>query len=191
MRSLSFSLLLPLAAIALVGCSPGSEDVTSSPSPVATASATPTPVETADASADPAPQTDGVYDPTCENILDSSAYTQLAADGLEATEFEPGEDAWSSELETMTDEGGIVCVWTKPSTDIRQIIAFSPLAEGDRAERIAELQADGWTEQAGSGGLLFTSPDPGDASIDRPFLFTDVGYFSATTSAQLTQLALG
>ncbi|NQX26374.1 hypothetical protein HQQ81_03300 [Microbacteriaceae bacterium VKM Ac-2854] len=191
MRSLRLALVLPIATLALVGCSPGSEDVTSTPSPVATASAAPTATETPSASADPAPQTDGMYDPTCENILNTSAYDQLAADGLESTEFLAGEDAWGSELETMLDEGGIVCQWSTPSTGTTRVIAYAPLSAEDRAERIADLQAEGWTEQSGSGGLLFTSADPADATIDRPFLFTDVGYFSATTSAQLAQLALG
>ncbi|GAA2033142.1 hypothetical protein GCM10009819_16520 [Agromyces tropicus] len=131
-RTVAPAIALLALALGLTGC-----DASTSPA----SSASETPPATSDATAEPTESTEPVTIPvTCDTLMTPDAYAKLADDGLEprqATLFDPI-------ALRIADEGGLVCSWGKPQTDVTLDVAQVPA--GDEATWTAAL-ADAGYEQ--------------------------------------------
>ncbi|WP_430647083.1 hypothetical protein [Agromyces sp. GXS1127] len=141
-----------LLVVGLAGCTGADPAPSSSPEPTAS---TPAPADSP--SAEPTGDAQSVP-ATCETVLVPDGYAKLEADGLEAraaTLFDPIAIA-------IEEEGGLVCSWGRPNTDL--VLDVAQIAIGDdEAAWIAELAEAGYVPGDGPvpGGYR-GQPDAGN-----------------------------
>ncbi|MFB6611084.1 hypothetical protein ACFCVO_12225 [Agromyces sp. NPDC056379] len=151
-----------LAAIAagalvlvLTGCGAGAAD----PSASGAAAETVASVEPS------APATDATVDPPaaaagCDTVLTDAEYARLSDEGheLEAEPFLLG-----PVMERMADAGALVCVWTKPNSDVA--VWYARLEVGDEGQAwLDQLQAEGWVEDTERGDGTYLAPADYDSN---------------------------
>ncbi|KRC61450.1 hypothetical protein ASE14_11315 [Agromyces sp. Root81] len=176
--------LAAIAAGALVlilsGCGAGALDPSASDS----VTSAPTPVETTAGSTD-APVDPAAAPASCDTVLTEAENQRLAAEGhaLEDDPFLLG-----PVMERMAAEGALVCVWSKPNSDVS--VWYARLDVGDQGETwLAELQADGWLEDTHQGDGSYQAPADYDANY-QPSVMLDSGVLHfASYNALLREVA--
>lgn len=164
-----------LLALGLAGCTGGgatpSDPPSPSPSPTASAAATP------DASPSEAP----AVGTTCDDVLTPDAYAQLEADGL--VPIEP--EAFDPIAVRMADEGGLVCSWGKPQSDILLRVAQANVDSGESAWTDA-LTAAGYAQTDDPVPGAWTGPVEGGSGLSPVVVVAGgtVTFVSAPTFAQ-------
>ena len=134
-----------LLALGLSACSAGTPTV-DDPAPSTTAS----PKPSAPASSEPTatPTTPAGIAATCDNVLTPEAYAKIEADGLEPTPATPFDPL----AIRITEEGGLMCSWGRPHTDLILSVAQVPAGDDETA----------WTNALAEGGYSQTDdPVPG------------------------------
>lgn len=144
-----------LLALLLSGCGTTALEI----SAAGTAAESVAPVEATSAAdapaADPAPPS-----ATCDAVLTADEYARLADDGL-ALDDEPY--LLGSVMERMAAAGALVCVWSKPMSDVSAW--YARLDVGDEgATWLSELEAEGWLEDTERGDGTYLAPAEYDSN---------------------------
>ena len=134
-----------LLALGLSACSAGTPTVddaapstTASPKPSAPASSEPTAT----------PTTPAGIAATCDHVLTPEAYAKIEVDGLEPTPATPFDPL----AVRITEEGGLMCSWGRPQTDLILSVAQVPAGDDETV----------WTNALAEGGYSQTDdPVPG------------------------------
>ena len=159
MLAVTFILLLALSGCASV--TPDSPTPSGSPAETTTAApASPSSTSTTTAQASTA---------SCDTALTDSGYAKLAADGLTLRpDRKPTDGEFGAIASAPT---GIVCNWTKPSSDISLLYGQAQLNSAAWDAKRGELLSQGWTESnAPVDGVLTglgTADGPGPFMIWR------------------------
>jgi hypothetical protein len=124
-----------LLTLGLTGCTGGTPTPSDPPEP------SPSPTASAADAPDPSPSAAPTTGATCDDVLMPEAYAQLEADGLEPIEPE----AFDPIAVKMADDGGLVCSWGKPQSDIILRVAQANV-DGDEAAWTDALSAAGYTQ---------------------------------------------
>ncbi|MBM7832554.1 hypothetical protein JOE59_003259 [Agromyces cerinus] len=99
--------------------------------------------------------------PSCDTVFTDAEYTRLAEDGLSLKEEDPY--LLGPVMERMADEGALICVWTKPNSDVS--VWYARLEVGDQGQAwLDELQAEGWLEDTHQGDGSYQAPADYDAN---------------------------
>jgi hypothetical protein len=141
--------------LVLTGCGAGAAD----PSASGAAAETATTVEPS-ATATDTPTDAPAAAASCDTVLTEAEYARIGDEGheLEGEPFLLG-----PVMERMADEGALVCVWTKPNSDVA--VWYARLDVGDEGEAwLAELQADGWLEDTERGDGTYLAPADYDSN---------------------------
>lgn len=138
-------LALGLSACA-TGTSAGDDAATTSPEPSASAIAEPTPTPTATAPAEIAA--------TCDTVLTPEAYAKIEADELEPTSATPFDPL----AVRITEEGGLMCSWGRPHTDLILSVAQVPAGDDETA----------WANALAEGGYSQTDDPVAGAYTGQP-----------------------
>ena len=172
-RALSAAAIL--LALGMAGCTGGvpspSDPPSPSPSPTASAADTPDPSP---------PETPGVG-ATCDDVLTPEAYAQLEADGL--VPIEP--EAFDPVALRMADEGGLVCSWGRPQSDILLRVAQANV-DGDEAAWTDALTVAGYEQADDPVPGAWTGPVEPGSGLSPVVVVADgtVTFVSAPTFAQ-------
>lgn len=144
-----------LLTLLLTGCggaaldSSGSRAAAESVAPVETTGATETPA------ADPAPPS-----ATCDTVLTADEYARIADERL-AFDDEPY--LLGPVMERMAAAGALLCVWSKPASDVS--VWYARLDVGDDGEAwLTELEAEGWLEDTERGDGTYLAPAEYDSN---------------------------
>lgn len=119
------------------------------------------------------PATDAPVDPAaagCDTVLADAEYARLRDEGheLEADPFLLG-----PVMDRMADAGALVCVWTKPDSDVA--LWYARLEVGDDGRTwLDRLQAEGWLEDTHQGDGSYQAPADYDANY-QPSVMLDSG----------------
>lgn len=164
----------PLAVIAasalallLSGCAGAAVD-TAGPG---AAGGTVAPVETASPTGTPAaPDADAApASATCDTVLTADEYGRIADDDL-AFDDEPY--LLGPVMERMAAAGALVCVWSKPMSDVSAWYARLDVG-GDGARWLSELEAEGWLEDTERGDGTYLAPADYDANYQPSMQLRD------------------
>ncbi|MEV1128843.1 hypothetical protein [Agromyces sp. NPDC049794] len=97
---------------------------------------------------------------TCDTVLTADEYARLADDGL-AVDDAPY--LLGPVMERMATAGALVCVWSKPMSDVSAWYARLDVG-GDGARWLTELEAEGWLEDTERGDGTYLAPADYDAN---------------------------
>ena len=142
------------AASAPAGSGPGASGpgVAGSVAPVETAAARATPTAPA---AEPARSS-----ATCGTVLTADEYARIADEGL-ALDDDPY--LLGPVMERMAGAGALVCVWSKPASDISAWYARLEVG-ADGETWLTELETEGWLEDTERGDGTYLAPIDYDAN---------------------------
>lgn len=164
-----------LLALGLSACASGA--------PVASDTPEPSPSPTASASETPAasPSETPATGATCEDVLTPEAYAQLEADGLAPI----GPRAFDPIAVMIADDGGLVCSWGKPQTDILLHVAQADV-DGDEAAWTDALTAAGYAQSDDPVPGAWTGPVEPGSGLSPVVVVADgtITVVSAPTFAQ-------
>jgi hypothetical protein len=97
---------------------------------------------------------------SCESVLTADEYERLADESLtlNAQPFLLG-----PVMERMAAAGALMCVWSKPNSDIS--VWYARLDVGDAGETwLTELEAEGWLEDTHRGDGTYLAPTDYDSN---------------------------
>lgn len=155
--------------LVLTGCGAGAADPSASGAAAETGATVAT-VEPS-ATATEAPVDPPAAAPTsCLTVFTEAEYARLADDGLElATDpFLLG-----PVMERMADEGALVCVWNRPSSDVA--VWYARLEVSDEGQSwLDQLEAEGWLEDTHQGDGSYQAPADYDSNY-QPSVKLDAG----------------
>ena len=156
--------------LALTGCAAGAADPSASGAAVETGA-----TGAATATVEPsAPATEAPVDspsaaPSCDNVFTEAEYARLADDGLElaADPFLLG-----PVMERMADEGALVCVWNRPSSDVA--VWYARLEVSDEGQSwLDQMEAEGWLEDTHQGDGSYQAPTDYDSNYQPSVMLDD------------------
>lgn len=154
-------------ALVLVGCS-------SAPAPSATptSSITPTTTSTPEVTETPVAA-------TCETILTDVGYADLEADGLV---LNPDIFVLDDTMQSLIDDGGLACYWTRGGGDIRVWFAQSAQTETEWAAKEQTLISQGWTVTDTPIDGVIQAPNENDDDYTPAMVYRDGTAYYASYS---------
>lgn len=163
-----------ILALGLTGCAGGGDAPTNTASSAPAGSSSPGP-------ATAMPSEEPTAGATCDDVLTADAYTKLEADGLVPRES----SATDTIAGQIAEQGGLVCSWGKPQSDIILDVRQAMVA-GDATAWTNALAAAGYTQTDDPVPGAWTGPvDPGNGLA--PIVVVDddtVTFVSAPTFAE-------
>ena len=152
-------------ALVLTGCSAGAPVPSASGAAAETTATVEPSVPATEAPVDPPADV-----PSCDTVFTEAEYARLAEDGL-ALAADPY--LLGPVMERMADEGALVCVWTKPNSDVS--VWYARLEVGDQGQAwLDQLQAEGWLEDTHRGDGSYQAPADYDGNY-QPSVMLDAG----------------
>jgi hypothetical protein len=155
--------------LALTGCGAGAADPSASGAAAGTGA-----TGSATAIAEPPSATEAPVDspaaaPSCDTVFTEAEYARLADDGLElaADPFLLG-----PVMERMADEGALVCVWNRPSSDVA--VWYARLEVSNEGQSwLDQMEAEGWLEDTHRGDGSYHAPADYDANYQPSVVLDD------------------
>ncbi|MGR0218564.1 hypothetical protein [Agromyces sp. ZXT2-6] len=172
-RVLAASAALTLS-LGLAACAGNAGEPAESASPTTPAAASPEPTT------EPTPTDTPAIGTSCEDVLAPEAYAQLEADGLEPRDLDPNDPIIAS----IAEEGGLVCSWGKPQSDI--ILHVAQASGVDEAAWGDELTAAGYAQTDDPVPGAWTGPVEPGSGLSPVVVLADgtITFVSAPTFAQ-------
>ncbi|MEF3403171.1 hypothetical protein [Agromyces sp. CCNWLW203] len=157
--------------LALTGCSAGAAGPSASGAATETgATGSPTAVaEPPSATATDAPVDSPAAALSCDTVFTEAEYARLADDGLElaADPFLLG-----PVMERMADDGALVCVWNRPSSDVA--VWYARLEVSDEGQSwLDQMEAEGWLEDTHQGDGSYQAPADYDSNYQPSVMLDD------------------
>ncbi|MFB9308169.1 hypothetical protein BJY17_002364 [Agromyces hippuratus] len=151
-------------ALVLTGCGASAPETSASGAAAETVASVAPSAPATEAPADPPAA------PSCDTVFTEAEYARLAEDGLGLKE-----DPYllGPVMERMEAEGALICVWTKPNSDVS--VWYARLEVGDQGQAwLDQLQAEGWLEDTHQGDGSYQAPADYDANY-QPSVMLESG----------------
>jgi hypothetical protein len=130
--------------IGLTGCTPTTDTNTPPPTPKST--------PTSSSSTSPTPARSTAPKPlSCQNIVTPDALSGLTTSPWAYVEDFP-DRMRQSEFAAFMDDGGVLCMWGYPNSDIVVILAYSPISDAQAAQQRKRLSDSGWESKTQPDG---------------------------------------